>query len=263
MPTRHEPSSDQILELMQAVAAELILPRYRRLADGDVDQKAPGDYVTIADREAERSLTRDLGALFPGALIIGEEACFLDPRLEAAADSAEHALLIDPVDGTRNFVRGSADFAVMLAEVRAGRAVRAWILQPVLGHAYVAEAGAGANCDGLPMPRREATPTRPQGVASQRRLIGFDADATLAPIVYGAFAAGIDYPRVATGAVDFVVYKNLHPWDHVPGSLLLRETGGVTRLRGGRDYRPGDAGPGIIGAGNEQIWRMASPALSV
>ncbi len=49
----------------------------------------------------------------------------------------------------------------------------------------------------------------------------------------------------------------------MPGSLLLRETGGVTRLRDGRDYRAGDVGPGLIGAGTEQIWRMASPALSV
>ena len=165
------------------------------------------------------------------------------------------------MDGTRNFVRGNADFAVMIAEVRSGTAVRSWILQPALGHAYVAEAGAGATRDGEPMARREGSPARPQGVASQRRLIGFDADAALAPIIFGAFAAGIDYPRVATAAVDFVVYKNLHPWDHVPGSLLLRETGGVTRLRDGRDYRPGDAGPGVIGAGTDAIWLAARRAF--
>jgi len=261
MSLGHEPSSEAVLDLMRAVAEEQILPRHRRLAEGDVDQKAPGDFVTIADREAERVLTRELTAMAPGCLVIGEEACFSDPALEGAAGSAEHAFLVDPVDGTRNFVRGSADFAVMIAEVRSGVAVRSWILQPALGHAYVAEAGAGATRDGEVLPRREGGPVRPQGVASQRRLIGFDADATLSPIVFGAFAAGIDYPRVATGAVDFVVYKNLHPWDHVPGSLLLRETGGVTRLRDGHDYGPGDTGPGVIGAGTDAIWRVARSAF--
>ena len=261
MSLGHEPSSDEILDLMREVAAEQILPRHRRLADGDVDQKAPGDFVTVADREAERVLTAALTAMSPGCMVVGEEACFNDPALEFAAASAEHAFLVDPVDGTRNFVRGSRDFAVMIAEVRSGRAVRAWILQPALEHAYVAEWGAGATRDGEPLPRRQGRPSRPQGVASQRRLIGFDAAASLTPIVFGAFAAGIDYPRVATGAIDFVVYKNLHPWDHVPGSLLLHETGGVSRLRDGRDYGPGEVGPGVIGAGTDEIWEAARSAF--
>ena len=261
MTLRHEPSSDDILDLMRAVAAEQILPRFRRLADADIDQKAPGDFVTVADREAERVLTRELTAMAPGCLVIGEEACFLDPALESAAGTADHAFLVDPVDGTRNFVRGSANFAVMIAEVRSGETVRAWILQPALEHVYVAEAGAGATRDGEPLPVREGSPSRPQGVASQRRLIGFDAGASLSPIVFGAFAAGIDYPRVATGAIDFVVYKNLHPWDHAPGSLLLRETGGVARMRDGRNYRPGEAGQGMIGAGTDAIWGLARSAF--
>ncbi len=195
MPSRREPSSDQILELMQEVAAEHILPRHRRLIGGrrrsEVARRLRDDRRPGSREGAHPRPRRDVSRgpdHRRGSVLRRSGARGRRPR------AADHAFLIDPVDGTRNFVRGSADFAVMIAEVRSGRAVRAWILQPVHDHAYVAEEGAGAMCDGLAMPRRAGAATRPQGLASQRRLIGFDADATLSPIVYGAFAAGIDYP---------------------------------------------------------------------
>lgn len=248
--------TDEVLELMRQVADEVILPRWRHLADAEIDQKNPGDFVTIADREAEIALTAEFGRRAPGAVVVGEEATFADPsRLDAVA-TAEWCLLVDPVDGTRNFVHGREDFAVMVAEVRAGEPTRSWILQPILGHAYVAEAGGGATRDGVLLPRREGELGRkPVGVSSLRRLHGFDDGGAIAPVAMGAWCAGVDYPRVAIGEQDFIVYKNVKPWDHVPGALLLRETGGVSRTPAGDHYAPDWAGPGLIAAGSEAIWR--------
>ena len=64
--------TEGILGLMQETAAEVITPRFRQLASADIDEKTPGDFVTVADREAEAYLTRLLGAAFPDALVLGE-----------------------------------------------------------------------------------------------------------------------------------------------------------------------------------------------
>ena len=102
-----------------------------RSEPGDIEEKKPGDLVTVADREAEVELARVLRAAEPGVLVVGEEGVFTDPSSLEPLPTAEHAWVIDPVDGTRNFARGRADFAVMLAEVRHGVTVRGWIWQPV------------------------------------------------------------------------------------------------------------------------------------
>lgn len=247
--------TDAVLELVQQVAEEVVLPRWRHLADAEIDQKSPGDYVTVADREAELRLTEEFARRAPGAVVVGEEASFADPTRMDAAATADWCLLVDPVDGTRNFVRGSADFAVMVAEVRSGVSTRSWIWQPVHQRAFVAERGAGATLNGVLMPRREGAPQRPPvGTSSQRRLQGFDGGGALAAVHHGSWCAGIDYPRVAMGEVDYLVYKNVKPWDHVPGQLLLAETGGTSRTWEGEQYTPGHRGPGLIAAGSAAIW---------
>lgn len=112
--------TEGILGLMQETAAEVITPRFRQLADADIDEKTPGDFVTVADREAEAYLGRLLAAAFPDALIVGEEAAFHDKSLLRQLPNADHAFVIDPIDGTGNFVRGSDEHGVILAETRAG-----------------------------------------------------------------------------------------------------------------------------------------------
>ena len=80
--------------------------------------------------------------------MLGEEAHANDPTLLDRYNEAEHAFTVDPVDGTKNFVNGSPDHAVMIGEVRAGEVVRGWIWQPQHDAAYVAERGAGAFLNG-------------------------------------------------------------------------------------------------------------------
>src|SRR3982751_2625492 len=129
---------------MQEVAEEVVNPRFRSLSSGQIDEKGPGDLVTVADREAEELITARLRAAYPGAVILGEEAYACRPALLAQFWACEHAFTVDPVDGTKNFVHGSPDHAVMVGEVRGGEAVRGWIWQPQHERAYVAERGAGA-----------------------------------------------------------------------------------------------------------------------
>ena len=110
-----------ILELIKETAEEVINPRFRALERADVEAKtSPDDLVTIADREAENLLSFALRRIHPDALVIGEEAVFANPELRRKLPGAEHAFVIDPIDGTRNFVEGRQEHGVMLAETRNG-----------------------------------------------------------------------------------------------------------------------------------------------
>ncbi len=133
-----------MLTLLKDVAEEVINPRFRSLAAEQIDEKNPGDLVTVADHEAEERITAALHSAYPDALVLGEEATASDPALLERFRSADHAFTVDPVDGTKNFVHGKKDHAVMVAELRSGDVVRGWIWQPQHELAYVAERGAGA-----------------------------------------------------------------------------------------------------------------------
>ena len=116
--------TEAVLDLMRDVAEQVVTPRFRSLASDEVSEKGPGDLVTIADQEAEQLLVEALTAAYPTAVMLGEEATSRGPGLLDRFRLADHAFTIDPVDGTKNFVRGSPDHAVMVAEVRGGETVR-------------------------------------------------------------------------------------------------------------------------------------------
>jgi fructose-1,6-bisphosphatase/inositol monophosphatase family enzyme len=234
--------TDTVLDLVKEVAEKVVTPRFRDLSTEQVDEKGPGDLVTIADRESERLLTRFLRDAYPDALVLGEEAYASRPELMAQFHAADHAFTVDPVDGTKNFVKGSPDHAVMVAEVRDGESVRAWVWQPQHERAYVAELGAGAWCNGERMSRPDPAgdPAEWRGVTSRWRWLGRSLG-EVPPLELSWVCCGVDYPHLIEGDADFLLYgRRANPWDHAPGSLLLTESGGFAGTHDGRRYRPGD-----------------------
>ncbi len=184
--------------------------------------------MTVADHEAEVLLTDALNAAYPEAVVLGEEAHAADPTIIERYAAAEHSFTVDPVDGTKNFVHGSPDHAVMVAELRAGAVTRSWIWQPQHRLMYVAERGAGAFCNDEPLVRRPPSgqPESWRGVTSRRSWIG-RALPGLRPLELTWVSCGVDYPRLAEGRADYLLYFHAKPWDHAPGSLLLEEAGGA------------------------------------
>lgn len=228
-----------VLAVLRAAADSVILPRWRALSDDQVEEKAPGDLVTVADRESEQFIAAELRAAHPDAVVLGEEAYAADPAVLEDFQRAEHAFTIDPIDGTANFVRGTKDFAVMVAELRRGDVVRSWIWQPAHEVAYEAEAGAGATRNGESLPRRHLSEDRGtwRGATARRALLSTDHP-PLAPLRKAAWCCGVDYPHVATGDIDYLIYSKVWPWDHAPGSLLVSEIGGRSVRRDGSTYSP-------------------------
>ena len=243
-----------MLELMKQVAAEVIAPRFRSLAEGEVIEKNPGDLVTIADREAEVLITQALSAAYPNAVVLGEEAHAADGSILERYTAAEHAFTVDPVDGTKNFVHGNPDHAVMIAETVAGETVRGWIWQPEHQVAWVAERGAGVERNGERMTREPVGPdTSPRGATSiwslrDHSLEGFPA---LQP---SWVCCGVDYPKLIEGAIDYILYSRSNAWDHAPGSLMVVEAGGHVGHLDGVAYGPRSTQPGLIVAADTMTY---------
>src|SRR5487761_701752 len=154
------PDLDRIARIIRDTAATEILPRFRALAAGDIREKRPGDLVTVADLEAERRLMRELEAAMPGSVALGEESVAADPaRLELLGGAAP-VWVIDPIDGTGNFAKGVARFAVIIAHVARGVTQAGWIYDPSSDAMVMARRGGGAWCDGKRCRVAETPPDR-------------------------------------------------------------------------------------------------------
>jgi fructose-1,6-bisphosphatase/inositol monophosphatase family enzyme len=255
---------EQVAAVIKEVSAEVIEPRFDALATDQIREKSAGELVTDADEDAERLLTSALMDLVPDAVVVGEEACSADPTLLTALND-EWAWLVDPLDGTANFVAGSTDWATMVALLCKGSTVMSWIWQPLTRRMYIAERGSGASRDGtvLVSRPRPAEEKLMRG-AVLRRFLPADPAARATrnsgrygEITDGRGCAGIEYPAVVEGGQDFVLFWRTLPWDHAPGALLVEESGGVVRRPDGTPYRPSEPGVGLLVAADERTWQCA------
>jgi fructose-1,6-bisphosphatase/inositol monophosphatase family enzyme len=260
---------DTVAGLIHEVALSVVLPRWRNLASDEVEEKSPGEVVTVIDREAEQILTHELRRLLPGSVVVGEEATTGHPGLLELVSSAPNVWLVDPLDGTANYVAGSPDFAVMVALVRAGVTVASWIDRPADRATYVAEKGSGAFANGQRL-RREPQPAGLDGLrgAALTRLLNEHQRSsvvrlgelveTLGP---GRVCAGVDYPLIAEGGQDFVLFMRSLPWDHAPGALILCEAGGQVSHLDGEPYAPGSPRRGLLASCDQATQVLLTDAL--
>lgn len=196
------------------------------------------------------------------ALVLGEEAMAGDPGLIDAFATAEHSFTVDPVDGTKNFVNGSPDHAVMVAETRGGEVTRGWIWQPQHEAAYVAERGAGATRNGE---RLRVDDTGSAGTAPYRTARwawrGQEL-AGLGTLEMSWACCGVDYPHVIEGDAAALLYNRSMPWDHLPGGLILVEAGGrIGRLDGGT-WEPRRLSGGLVAAASSSTFESVVASLS-
>ena len=250
-----------MLSLMQDVAEEVINPRFRSLQDHQISEKNPGDLVTIADHESEVLITAALTAAYPDAVVLGEEAHAKDPVLLDRFNAAPHGFTVDPVDGTKNFVNGSPDHAVMIGEVRDGEVVRGWIWQPQHDAAYVAERGAGAYLNGQRLTMAALGEPGPPYRTARRSWVGRELPG-LGTLELTWACCGVDYPHLIAGDARALVYNHSKPWDHVAGSLLVQESGGWIGSKDGQPFSAQRLGGGLVSAPDRATYDAVVGALS-
>jgi fructose-1,6-bisphosphatase/inositol monophosphatase family enzyme len=253
---------DAVTALVEHVAATVVSPRFRALEQGDIGAKGVGDVVTVVDTEAESALTEGLERIAPGVPVVGEEGSAAEPKVLDALLSAPRAWVVDPLDGTQAFVEGSPDHAVMVALVEQGVPVAGWICLPAHGRTFVAEQGSGAWLDGRRLTRDGPMPDALDGgiavwgmptelredMERRQRRLG------LAGVAPQRLWSGYEYGRLATGDRDYLSYWRTSPWDHAPGAVVVRETGGVSRFLDGREYTALPMGGPLLVAADEQTW---------
>ena len=269
-------SSDDVARIA-AILAEAarteIMPRFKALADSDVRLKASVfDPVTEADEAAERLISARLRALYPDALIVGEEAVAADPALLENLAAAPLAFVVDPIDGTRNFVAGLPLFGVMAAAIVQGQVVAGVIHDPMCEDSVHALKGQGTWLSRPGYPPTRLHVAKPGPLARMEAIVGTHflpeplrtTVLTRLPRLGSATwfrCSAHEYRMLAAGFCHVAFYNRLMPWDHAAGWLLHQEAGGYSAHFDGSPYLPAHTTGGLICAPDQESWQAVRNGL--
>lgn len=267
MPSLKLPDPQRVIACLRETSAEDILPRFRSLKAGDVMEKGPDDPVTVADIASEKRLTRMLAALVPGSVVVAEEAVFRDPTLLDLLKGDRPVWLIDPIGGTKTFLRGEAGFGIYVSLLQDGKTLAGWVHDPVGGETSYAALGEGAWEDGwriavaaggvLADMRCYIHPSvysYEEGETVRRRQTAF---AEVVPLG----SVGAAFRALAGGRVHIGVFADMWQWDHAPGMLIHREAGGYAARRDGIPYSAIEKFRSMLAAPDAESWRLADDLL--
>ncbi|MBD25434.1 MAG: inositol-1-monophosphatase [Candidatus Marinimicrobia bacterium] len=255
--------SESVLTAMRDVSARVIMPLYNNLSKNDVRAKNhSGGLVTVADEKAEIELNLVLKSLLPGSQCIGEESVSKTPNLIKTLNSDDPIWVIDPIDGTSNYVNGRPKFAVMISLLHGGETVMGWIYNPISDSSLRAEQGEGAwTTQGGDEVRRLKIPPESSGSSSLSNMVAELHHPDFKPYKkkFGSIvrmgSAAHDYWALSDGRLQILSYRRLEPWDHAAGVLIHSEAGGYNRLLSGDNYNPCTPNQsGLLCAPNAHIW---------
>jgi myo-inositol-1(or 4)-monophosphatase len=250
--TATEPDPGELLELARdaaAAAGELLLERGSR-PEVVATKSSPTDVVTDADRAAEELIRERIGAARPGDRLLGEEAgeSIVGPGVPGARSDVRW--IVDPLDGTVNYLYGLPDWVVSIAAETCGQVVAGVVFVPRRGEMFTATSGGGGwlTVIGLPgtsaarlacnadVPLDRALVATGFGYSAGRRLIQGEVLSQVVPRVRDirrGGSAAVDLCSVASGTVDGYYERGVNLWDIAAGALIATEAGArVTGLNG-------------------------------
>ena len=237
-------------------AGRSLVKDFREVENLQVSMKGAGDFVTRADREAERIIKEELRGGRPSYGWLGEETG------EEAGEDPTRRWIVDPLDGTTNFLHGLPHWAVSIALEHKGEIVAGVIFDPAKDEMFVAEKGQGAFMNET---RLRVSGRRNMAEAVFATGVPFGAKKTLPatlkdlarlmPVCAGVRrwgAAALDLAYVAAGRYDGFWERELNPWDMAAGLVLVREAGGfLGPVRDGREIFES----GTVIAANGELFR--------
>jgi len=246
--------------LIRNVGDECIFPYFKNLREGDVSFKdSKSDPVSIADKEAERLLQKGLSSILPNSLFIGEELFEEKPEiLDYLKQRNLPVWVVDPIDGTNNFVSGREGFGVMACLVFGGEIISSWFYEVCSKKMTVVHNESQITVNGNPLgPSTQCK--KPFKGKIGRKLYryheiqniketssDFKIDIAQDPSI-------ITYHCILTGDLDFLIFKITYPWDHLPGIALLSANGNVFRRWSGEPFEFSDLHEGLVIARNQEI----------
>ncbi|MGZ4499563.1 MAG: inositol monophosphatase family protein [Nocardioidaceae bacterium] len=229
---------DALLDVARTVAAEaatLVRERRREGVEVAATKSSATDIVTPVDRAAEKLIHERLTALRPDDGFLGEEG--------GSSESASGVTwVVDPIDGTVNFLDGIPQDSVSVAASVAGRSVAGVVVDVESGETFAATLGGGATCDGRPLRVRDDVPLEQRLVVTGYHYVpevrARQADAVAAMLrqvrdVRRLGSAALDLCYLGAGRADAYVEEGLHAWDRAAGGLVAAEAGATVEVREG------------------------------
>lgn len=259
---------NKVADIIRTVADTEVLPRFNNLASGEIREKNPGDFVTVADEASEKALSAALRAYLPGSVVVGEEAVAKDAAVLSLLNGSDPVWVVDPIDGTYNFAHGRSNFGILVSLVQNGVTQYGWVYDAPRGRMAIAIKGQGATINGQPaqMRKNAQTPAEMTGMGGGAQAWHFE------PVTSTGLVKGIinvrsslhDFLNLAAGDADFVVHvNNVTPWDHSATILLAEEAGAYVRLAGEHIPFTPDMYRKcmLIAAPDEARWKMLEDVL--
>jgi myo-inositol-1(or 4)-monophosphatase len=241
-------------------AGTIVSRAQNRLYDLKIELKGDNDYVTQTDVEAEAAIIEVLNEAYPSHSIVAEES--------GSSGASDFKWIIDPIDGTLNFIHGFPSYAISIALQVKGRLEQAVIYDPTRDEMYTASRGAGAQLNGQRIrvsPRTELDssilgtgfPLRNKNKLPNY-LLGFTTLLNKSADIRRTGSAALDLAYVACGRLDGYWEFDLHEWDIAAGALLVQESGGlIGDPEGGETHLQ----TGNVVAANPKIFRQILAAL--
>ncbi|MDI9498413.1 MAG: inositol monophosphatase family protein [Bacillota bacterium] len=240
-----------LIEIVETTAAWL--PGVSAPHQGLHEKSGVADFVTSHDLEMQRQLEAALSAAFPAASFLGEEGVKNAPAaIRQAMDGTAGLFIVDPIDGTSNFVYGYKHSSVSVALIRGGEPVLAVVYNPWLSETFAAARGQGSFC----RDRVGTRPCRPSSVPLDRAIILYGSTPYYRDLIVPGYrllqtlhlqgrdmrrsgSAALDLCYIASGRGDLFFELRLQAWDYAAGLLICREAGAVvTDAFGGSPVLP-------------------------
>ncbi len=233
----------EVLAAVEQIAREtgaFIREQRSSLTGGDIRSKGIHDYVTRVDKESEQRLVKGLSALVPGSGFLTEEKT-------TEQKEAEYTWIIDPLDGTTNFIHGSPPYAVSIALQHQKQTVLGVVYEITMDEVFSASSEDPARLNGREIRVSHAASLEEVLLATGFPFVNYEHLDPYMEVLKRFMAetqgvrrlgsAATDLAWVACGRYDAFYEYNLHPWDVAAGALLVEKAGGVAAdFRGGKDY---------------------------
>lgn len=245
-------------------ASQMVEHAIERLDKVNIETKAQNDFVTKVDRDSEKEILYHLQKAFPEHQFIGEETG------QSGAEESDYQWLIDPLDGTTNFIHGIPHFAVSIACLHKGRLEHAVIIDPMKREEYTASRGQGAQLNGRRIRVSNRLNLDGALIGTGIPFSGFALEnienyteclkeiAGQTAGIRRPGAAALDLAYVAAGRFDGFWEMNLKPWDIAAGILLIQEAGGlVSDFQGGSNFLK----QGHIVCGTPNVFKKILPIV--
>jgi myo-inositol-1(or 4)-monophosphatase len=251
-----------------AEAADRARAGYMNRADVEVSSKRHrNDLLTAVDLAVQDLIVRRINDAYPGDWVAAEERDFN----KMPATAPERAWVIDPIDGTQNFVRGLVPaFGVSIAFAQKGRAVAGGIMLPMMDKLFLGECGAGVTCNG-----RRLRVSEIKEAAIARVEVDFSGPPERAETLrrFGRVICGTGQVRcncstvvslcsIAAGEMDAFMHVALNPWDYAAGQMFVEEAGGMSSRLDGGPLGIFDGGRGVLitnGSIHEEMLALVDP----